>query len=490
MLSDHQFQVLTSKGHSDASTSLDSDCACADIVETKIEAESPTVVRPRLMRSGLHAQSLGRDHFLVCNTLSGNGPAVLNQPSFTLLNWLTAERTQVGDFHEARTTDGEFVVERFQTLGLLDAAGTEYHLYQGDAQTLVAWLHVTNACNLTCTYCYVDKSDEPMDEATGYAAVDAIFRSARQGGFQAVKLKYAGGEATLNFGLVMKLHDYAVEQARKCGLGLKEVVLSNGVALTRRMLDFLREESITLSLSLDGLGQGHDNQRIFANGKGSAWIVQRSIERALAHGVKPHLSITVTGNNTEDVAAAVEFALTHDLLFNLNFYRESDATAGEEDLRAQDVQLIAGMRRAFAVIEANLPGHSLLASLLDRANLASPHETACAAGNSYVVVDHRGRISRCQMEMNHPVSSVHAPNPLDEILLHSGGFQSTPVDERSGCRDCEWRYWCAGGCPSLTYRVTGRNDVKSPYCNVYKAMFPDMLRLEGLRILKENGSLL
>ena len=34
------------------------------------------------------------------------------------------------------------------------------------------------------------------------------------------------------------------------------------------------------------------------------------------------------------------------------------------------------------------------------------------------------------------------------------------------------------------YRATGRYDVKSPNCNIYKALFPEALRLEGLRLLK------
>jgi len=35
-----------------------------------------------------------------------------------------------------------------------------------------------------------------------------------------------------------------------------------------------------------------------------------------------------------------------------------------------------------------------------------------------------------------------------------------------------------------TYRATGRYDVKSPHCNIYQALFPEVLRLEGLRLLK------
>ena len=88
------------------------------------------------------------------------------------------------------------------------------------------------------------------------------------------------------------------------------------------------------------------------------------------------------------------------------------------------------------------------------------------------------------MEIERPVTSVYAADPLTEIRLYADGFQNLPAIENEGCRDCKWRNWCAGGCSLLTYRMTGRNDVKSPYCNVYKVLFPEMLRLEGLRLLK------
>ena len=38
--------------------------------------------------------------------------------------------------------------------------------------------------------------------------------------------------------------------------------------------------------------------------------------------------------------------------------------------------------------------------------------------------------------------------------------------------------------PLLTYRATGRFDVKSPNCNIYKALFPGVLHLEALRLLR------
>jgi uncharacterized protein len=225
-------------------------------------------------------------------------------------------------------------------------------------------------------------------------------------------------------------------------------------------------------------------------GWGSSRQVLCSIERALAQGVALHLSITVTSQNGDDVAAAVRFALERNLLFNLNFYRDHDAHLDQATLRAEDERLIAGLRQALAVIEQQLSPHSLLASLIDRANFATLHETACGAGHSYLVVDQRGAISRCQMEIEQTVSDVFAADPLTEIRLYDQGFQNLPAAVRRGCRTCHWQHWCAGGCPALTYRVTGRSDVKSPYCNVYRAIYPELLRLEGLRLLQAANHLL
>lgn len=39
------------------------------------------------------------------------------------------------------------------------------------------------------------------------------------------------------------------------------------------------------------------------------------------------------------------------------------------------------------------------------------------------------------------------------------GIQNLPVEEKEGCRTCEWKYWCTGGCSLATHRATGRYDV-------------------------------
>lgn len=462
--------------------SFQHDCACPDpnaIVSRSLA--SPNWLELRIA-PGLQRFMLNRCKEIVFGSMTGSHIAVLQPSASQILNafsdWADSNTIQQLSIEQKAAID---ILANF---GFLVSRNFTPILVPSESSVLTAWLHVTNECNLRCDYCYLDKTAEAMTTATGRAAVESIFRTAVQHGFRSVKLKYAGGEALLNFRLIAELHDLGVELAQNDGLSFHETILTNGVALTKGMLATAHDANIALSISLDGIGETHDAQRRFANGRGSFSHVARAIDRAIAAGVQPFLSITVTGRNAAALPQVVAFAIDRGLRFNLNFYRDNDCSSGLTDLRGENELIIAGMRAAFAVIEERMPAYRVIDNLVDRSAFHAPHGHACGAGHSYMVIDHHGAIARCQMEIERPVTSVYAADPLTEIRLYADGFQNLPAAEKEGCRDCTWRNWCAGGCSLLTYRMTGRNDVKSPYCNVYKALFPEMLRLEGLRLLK------
>ncbi len=451
---------------------VESDCACA--ATSLLLDDRPNFFTDSWQTPpGLYRAPLPPEHTLVFNPAGPAGVVVLNKAGLALLDSFAVPRPL------ANAT-----ARQLSALGLLQPRDAVQAWPQAQNDLLTAWLHVTNACNLRCTYCYLRKTNEAMTETTGQAALEAVFRTAVQHKFQAVKLKYAGGEASLNFPLVRRLHQYAQNLAEQSGLELHEVMLSNGLALNHQLLDFINDAGIRLMISLDGCGPAHDAQRPFINGQGSFALVARGIERALNRGIKPHLSITVTGRSAAGVAETVRFALDRELLFNLNFYRDNDYAGQQDELLATEESFIAGMKAALAVIETQLPRQNLIAALVDRSNFGGLHKHTCGAGHNYLVIDQHGRIARCHMEIERTITDVFVNDPLEAIKMETIGFKNMPVDEKENCRHCEWRYWCAGGCPFLTYRATGRSDVKSPYCNVYKALYPEILRLEGLRLLK------
>lgn len=357
-------------------------------------------------------------------------------------------------------------------------------------ETLTAWLHVTNACNLDCPYCYVRKSSERMSEAIGLRAIESIFYTAQQQGFSRVKLKYAGGEATLHFKLVRRLHEYALQLAAETGLALKEVVLSNGVHLRPEDADWLAANQVKLMISIDGIGELHNQLRPSKNH--SDFDTFSHIEHTIDHillprGIRPDVTMTVTALNAHGAADVARWAMIErDLPTSFNFYRQNALSATRQELDIEQQRFIDGMTAAYAVIEQYLPTRPFLNGLLDRVQ-AEAHSHTCGVGQSYLVITHTGKLAQCQMHLDQPVQGHTNGNLLPVVV--AGPLRNLSVDEKAGCRDCSFRYRCSGGCPLETYRATGRWDVQSPNCHIYKTLMPQAFRLEGLRLMKANGYL-
>lgn len=474
--------LLLARANPSASTSsLECDCACAEASDFLAASEATS--SGMLMCAEVHSEWLSDDRVLAFNPLSTGGVAVLDRAAWKFLRRFAGEE-QVNA--AALNPEQMGLARRMQQCGLLVPRGGEARLRAAESRVLSAWFHVTNACNMACQYCYVQKSPEAMEAGTGRAAVDAIFRSMTRGGFAGLKLKFAGGEATLNPEVVLDTDAYARAEAAGRSISYESILLTNGVRLTDSLIAECRRRGMRMMVSLDGLGATHDRQRSLLGGQGSARRVCATIDRLLAQGIKPFISITVTDRSAETLPQTVGFVLERGLSFNLNFVRESAGCKDFETLRLRDQRLIAALKATFAVIEQQLPEQELLGMLIDRANFVHPHARTCGVGENYLVVDQHGRITRCHMELDRPLTDIWAADPLSLVRADPRGVRNPPVEEKEGCRACEWRYWCAGGCPKATFEATGAYDVKSPLCDVYKEIFPDLLRLEALRLLRHQ----
>jgi uncharacterized protein len=236
-------------------------------------------------------------------------------------------------------------------------------------------------------------------------------------------------------------------------------------------------------VSLDGLEGFHNQQRAFAGGGGSFNAARSGIELALQMGLVPEISVTISSQNAPGLVALVEWLADRHLPFSFNFYRETPASTCHP-LKVLDEDEFAGhLKAAFETIVRRLPGRSLLTALADRANLSAAHLRTCGVGQNYLVIRADGQIAKCQMAMGQVASRVQSDDPLTDLRCDKSGIQNLSVEEKDGCQNCPWKYWCCGGCPLTAQQTTGRYDVKSPYCSIYQKLFPEILRLEGLRIL-------
>ncbi|MFH1740150.1 MAG: radical SAM protein [bacterium] len=84
----------------------------------------------------------------------------------------------------------------------------------------------------------------------------------------------------------------------------------------------------------------------------------------------------------------------------------------------------------------------------------------CGAVNGGFAVRADGQLSPCEQGMDYPCGSLLERSFKDlwsnaERCTHIRKHWSTTLDEIEGCRDCEWRRDCNGGCPASAHSATG-----------------------------------
>ncbi len=461
--------------HGTSDCSNDCDCACAlDTISPSPQLNTRWKQNPHLKPLTLPNATGWRSFY------NPNGPSALVILNDSAVQLLTGCQTP-GPLR-ANNPQEQIALQQMAQTGLLIPA--DKPAFTPPLSALTAWLHITDSCNLRCDYCYLPHNPITIREPILSQSIQMLFKTAQKHHYPRVKLKYAGGEPLLQFNLVQRAHSLAFEQSRQNDIPLDEVLLTNGTRLSQEKIAYLQRNQIRVMISLDGIGQWHDQQRHFAKGKPSFELVRRGIELCQKMGLTPLISLTLSSRNLPGLPQAISWLLEHKLPFTFNFYRENDYARGVPPLDINHPQTRQLFEEAFALLEADPPDHSLLGMLADRASFGFAHLYPCGVGRDYLVIRSDGQIAKCQMAMDAPVTSIFALDPLTEVRQDKTGIQNPPVFQKPDCAACDWRAYCAGGCPLLTQRVTGSYEARSPYCELYQFLFPRLLHLEASRLIK------
>jgi uncharacterized protein len=175
-------------------------------------------------------------------------------------------------------------------------------------------LHVTDACNLNCGYCYqradrtVSRGVHPMSHATARKAVDFLLD--RSEGLQDVVLVFFGGEPLLNFAVISATVDYARQKAAEKGKRVDFALTTNGTLLTTETIDFLQTHHLSVTVSLDGWEQIHDRFRRFADGRPSYGVIRENVQRLLRRSPnRPAVARVTLAQNAENVSEILDHLL-------------------------------------------------------------------------------------------------------------------------------------------------------------------------------------
>ena len=355
-------------------------------------------------------------------------------------------------------------------------------------------LNVTSKCNLSCTYCYeygedriVQGGAKPrfMNEATARQSVDFMF--AESGDSPTVHLTFFGGETLLNFKVLQSALAYARERATLLGKSVDASLTTNATLLREEVIDWMVENDVGVTVSIDGERDQQNRHRVFANGMGSYDVVLPRIKELLRrHRRRPiGARVTLTKDNLDVLR------IFHHLRDEIGFWEVGFApvtTSWQRDYAIQDEgfhQMLSQFQHlATEYLDCALAGRhhgfSNVRDTLEEIHKGMSKSHPCGAGFGLMGVATDGDVSLCHRFAG---SDAHKFGTVFEGVDHvrqEEFLDRHHIDSKTDCATCWARPLCAGGCyheAHTRYGSTERPNLH--YCEWIRAWTDTCLRVYG-----------
>ncbi len=186
-------------------------------------------------------------------------------------------------------------------------------------------LQVTQQCNLRCGYCiysgdhYKNRTHQSKKMSFDMAKRGIDHLIAHSQDSNKLNIGFYGGEPLLEFELIKSCVAYAKEKAE--GKEVSFSITTNATLLTEEIIDYLSENNIMLTISLDGPREIHNRHRRFAgNGAGSFDKIIKDMEnlRKKYPGYFEKIFFNIVLDPTSDFKCVSEFFLNYDAVKDSN----------------------------------------------------------------------------------------------------------------------------------------------------------------------------
>jgi uncharacterized protein len=369
-------------------------------------------------------------------------------------------------------------------------------------QTIV--LNVTNQCNLSCQYCYEfgeDKVATPegkpkfMAWETAKSSVDYLFAESQ--GRKSVHITFFGGETLMNFPLLKQVVTYARSQAQELKVNIDFSLTTNATLLSPTIIEYLAENAIGVTVSMDGPKEMQDKFRVFSNGRGSYDIIKPKVQNLLAtHKTRPIAARVTMTSGAMDVKKIYQH-LKHELgFYEVGFAPVTTAPdrlysinePGMDSVLEQFCEL-ADEYLDFA-LRGEHHGFSNVSDTLSELHQGVNKSLPCGAGLGMVGVGPSGDIAPCHRFVDsdqHVLGNVTTgiDKEKQNDFLSRGN-----IDTKYDCHECWARPLCAGGCHHeafVRYGDTGHANLH--YCDWIRGWTDKCLQVYGA-IAAQNPSFL
>jgi uncharacterized protein len=325
-------------------------------------------------------------------------------------------------------------------------------------------LCLTHDCNLRCAYCYAGrKTARSMMWQVARQAVDfcldhTLKRAALTGRPPQAQLGYFGGEPLLEWPLLKRSAEYAMEQAERAHIALKKTVTTNMTLLDDEKAAWFRDQGFYLGLSLDGNADMHDTLRRSAAGAGSHAAAAQALRFYRGPAPQAEVIVVVDPRNVAHLADSVQWLLTGDIrsiALNPNFYVTwpGSSLAVWRDACERIADLYIEHYRQSIPVRINIIDGKIRTRIKEGYELCD----RCGFGDNEIAIAPGGNIYPCERIVG---DDTNEELRIGNVLT---GFDSAKRARIVACRgntvaecaDCPIRDRCMNWCSCINYATTG-----------------------------------
>lgn len=359
--------------------------------------------------------------------------------------------------------------DRMQRIKCFDK---EEYVSSGIKGEFTLCLHPSRVCNLNCKYCFKESEylgNQSLDIESAKAAIDFLTDTyAPMAEHYMIDLS-GSGEPLVKIDLIKEIVKYCEEKRNKVFKNIGVMFASNLTMLTPEIAEYLDNESyIILGTSIDGDQVTHDNNRVYANGKGTYEDVVKALQmfQKKKFGIGAAVTLTPLNQNVDEI---------YDHLYNLpnvdcismRYVRSFDG--GEYDFDKFDAKYLASRyeklcENIITNVRAGKPDY--LTKMLKGSDFFGGMLTIdlikgvtqwqrCDAGRNRIVINHKGDVYACSVFINNDdfcMGNIHDNPP---VYGADERFWSVSKQKNDKCSGCPIYNLCGGECYGNGYLKYG-----------------------------------
>lgn len=351
-------------------------------------------------------------------------------------------------------------------------------------------LLLTEKCNLACGYCLAGANPRmpTMTPEIARRTVDLAYAMEEA---PAYTFEFSGGEPFLQFRLMQELVDYIRAHPQRRGRPVHLTVQTNCTLLDEERVTWLKDQDVSVGVSLDGNPESHNVSRPQVNGRESFSRVLRGLDLLQGAGIPFGVLVVLNRANAGNAQDLIDFLVENGIyslkLNPIAYLGTGRASWDSLGLQSDEVLAyfrdfaarVAGQRRL--IREANLG--TMCEFWVSKRRADRCMRSHCGAGETFQAISARGDIYPCGRATQSPALafgnvmqesvSLSAPGRRHEIIQQ---IRARRPGDLEGCNTCPYRQLCQAGCSAQAFERYGTVRHRTPECGFFKRMYPALVR--------------